>query len=328
MADCIINGGVISRISGTGVSKATVLAWYQEFHFIGAGTTEGGGNFEISFDEALFGGKLPDTLAEVKYKLFYQGQLIAFRVKGSDWNPEARIGYVEIETELQPEAMGSTEVAVHEIGDSLAATAAQVQQELTRYPNTLGAFLLDELELNVPVRLRVDGLGQVMVNMVEGGTGAGQPGNLRLRLRPVLGASVPASLSAVQPLQKLNIFLPETITRLETYRLFSVADFLRVAHTAAGRAALNALNLGFSLEEILDRAWLLTLPMLPPVVAEELLQLGIDSPRNFVQENAVWLAKELSNRLNEPIRDEDVECWQKEVRQAIALPLPSRHLIQ
>src|ERR1700755_1674564 len=54
-------------------------------------------------------------------------------------------------TLLQP----SAEVAIHELGESLAATVASVQGEMARYNTALGTYVLDEIDISIPVMLRV-----------------------------------------------------------------------------------------------------------------------------------------------------------------------------
>jgi hypothetical protein len=214
------------------------------------------------------------------------------------------------------------EVALHELGESIAATVASVQRELARYPNALGAFVLDEMDLTIPVRMRVDLLGQVRATVADEDQAGVLVGNLHLRLKPVLGAAQPPPVTSGQSLQSLNVLRPEVIARLEQERIFTVDDLLRVSNTATGRTALNKMQLGTDLSSVLDRASVLTLPSVPAPVAENLVDIGISKPSDFVQGDPVQIAHTLSERLKQPITPEAVQAWQKEVGDLISVPLP------
>jgi len=41
----------------------------------------------------------------------------------------------------------STEVGLHDLGENLATTVDRVQHELSRYPSSMGAYVLDEIDL-------------------------------------------------------------------------------------------------------------------------------------------------------------------------------------
>lgn len=199
-----------------------------------------------------------------------------------------------------------------------------MQEELARYPTDLGAYLLDEVDLNVPVHLRVNEMGQMMATVVQTETPASAIGQLHLRLRPVLGASQPARVSSGQPLAALNALSPEAISRLEAQRVFSVDDLLRVARNPSGRAALTNLDLQTDLEGVMNRADVLTLPMLPNPVSETLVRIGVEAPADFVNGDPAALAESLTEELEQAVAVEDIEGWQREVGEALMLPLPSQ----
>lgn len=218
----------------------------------------------------------------------------------------------------------STEVVLHELGESIAVSVASIQRELARYPNTLGAYLLDEMELNIPVRMWLDNLGQVMVNVVANEPPGPVIGQLHLKIRPVLGVTEPPPVTSGQSLSALGVFTPEDISRLEAQRIFSVDDLLRVTRHASGHAGLAKSNLQADLNIVLERAALLSLPMLPSLVAESLLRIGIQSPSDFVKQDPQQIADLLSQQLDQVIQPEHVKAWQDEVRKFIALPLPNK----
>ncbi len=84
--------------------------------------------------------------------------------------PRALIGALPALT-LPPQtpltSSASTEVALHELGESLVTSAVTVQRELRRYGEANGAFMLEDLEMELPVKLRVDSLGQMMAEVVS-----------------------------------------------------------------------------------------------------------------------------------------------------------------
>ena len=82
------------------------------------------------------------------------------------------------------------------------------------------------------------------------------------------------------------------------------------------------------MDAVLDRAAVLSLPALPGPVAESLLQIGVESPNDFVQQDAAKLAESLSERLKQPISVEDVKSWQQDVSEATSLPLPSKQPVE
>src|SRR4051812_44105590 len=77
----------------------------------------------------------------------------------------------------------SAEVAIHELGESLAATVASVQGEMARYNTALGTYVLDEIDISIPVMLRVTKLGQIMARVTDSQTPDSAVGQIRLRLK-------------------------------------------------------------------------------------------------------------------------------------------------
>src|SRR5205085_9892360 len=87
--------------------------------------------------------------------------------------------------EPAPTAVGpSAEVAIHELGESLAATIASVQGELARYNTALGTYVLDEIDVSIPVMLRVTKLGQVLARVTDTQTPDSAVGPIRLPPTP------------------------------------------------------------------------------------------------------------------------------------------------
>ncbi len=206
----------------------------------------------------------------------------------------------------------SSEVVLHELGESIAAAVGKIQQELARYTSALGSYVMDELEVSIPVRMRVDDLGQTMVAVDQDGHNGS---SLRLRLKPVPPVIQAQPASTTQPLESLGL-TPEQVAKLKERRVFSVDDLQRVARNVAGQEALQKVTPG-QLAPALDKAQVLSLPMLPPAVATTLVRWGIATPADFVKQEPVALAKKLSDELKVAITADDVKKWQSQVDQSI-----------
>lgn len=216
----------------------------------------------------------------------------------------------------------SAEVAIHELGESLAATVASVQGEMARYNTALGTYVLDEIDISIPVMLRVTKLGQVMARVTDSQTPDSAVGQIRLRLKPSTGAAPVATPNgAAQPLETIDIITREALARLAEERVFSVGDLLRVAATAAGREALAREVFGFELRGVLDRAALLALP-LPAGVSTLLLKLGVNAPEQFLKSDPAQLAANMRGYAAIPVGPADISQWQESAAAYMdALPL-------
>src|SRR4051812_3642060 len=209
-------------------------------------------------------------------------------------------------------------LTITELGEALAATAASIQQELAHYPTANGAFVLDDLDIEIPAGFGVDRLGQLRVN-VGGNAGAEPAGRLRLRVKPLLEPPEPRSVTAPQPLEALAALGAETIAKLEAERVYSVGDLLRISRNAAGRKALDELGVP-DLDGLRGRAEVVALPTVPSRVAESLVQVGVTDPKAFVAADPGVLAQRLSERLGERLEATDVSAWQTRTRPLVVVP--------
>lgn len=220
---------------------------------------------------------------------------------------------------------GSQEVTLHELGASVAVAIADIQRELARYPSPLGAYVLDELEIALPIRTRIDDLGQTMVTVISPERDAPPPAMVRFRLRPAPGVHAPPPPAAL-PLSSLGILSPDVIARLHARRIFSVADFERVTATPAGVDAVSRLRLGVPVTRVVDRVHLLALPNLPTAVAAMLVTAGIHSLAALARANPAKLAADLSRLLENgaqpAITADAVGQWQRGARDVIVIPIP------
>jgi hypothetical protein len=222
----------------------------------------------------------------------------------------------------------TTEITIQELGESLSLTLAGVQQELARYSAAVGRYLLDEIELDVPVRLRIDELGQVMTTIANAQDPANEVTRIHLRLRPANPdepIGLPAPGAADQPLSILNIS-EQAVYQLQTYRIFSIRNFIRVASTPSGYQALLQVNLGWELADLLDRAFFASSPELPSTVVKALFQFEIRSRQQFVEirrDTIDVLARNLSEGLQQRIEPEHIIAWQDAVRASMKIPLPN-----
>ena len=332
-----ILGRVVARESRQPIAELRVEAWDRDVKYdslLGVASTAIDGTFAIDFDETYYGDYGGDALPDLYFRVF-QGNRLLNSTK-NDVRGNVPPGQVPAELEIDSTLLSpveetqpgpSTEVALHELGACLALTVADVQQELARYPMTLGAYAVDEVELSIPVQVRVDKLGQVLTRVLPRDQPAAPEtlGQLRLRLRasPPDGNQV-APVVPSQPLETLGLLSRDAIGKLQANRVFSVSDLQRVAHNAVGRAALGELALGAHVDTLLARAGVLSLPAVPQRVAERLLHVGVTSPAAFIQSDPEKLANALSKQLKQPITQDDVVVWQRDARNVVEVPRPTR----
>ncbi|HVF48512.1 MAG TPA: hypothetical protein VNA19_00415 [Pyrinomonadaceae bacterium] len=342
-----IKGRVIERASREAAAGLRVEAWDKDKKYddlLGSAVTDAGGCFQISFDKSHFaddrGNKLPDLF----FRIYHEENLIKDTEDSVRWNVAAGDIPIDFEVELGHEqrAMGilpatgtpttpaslepSTEVAIHELGESIAATIATVQQELARYPNPLGAYVLDEVDLSIPILMRVDSFGQVLARVTEKQTTDSIVGQMRLKMKPVLGARVPPPVVSGQTLESLGVLSPEAILMLQAQRIFSVDDLLRVTRTTSGRVALSKVDLGAPVDTVMNRIDVMRLPMLTPEIGASLLRIGVEKPTDILEMDAERLAENLQNEIKVPIPTEEVARWQQELQEFVrpTLPAPTR----
>jgi hypothetical protein len=222
--------------------------------------------------------------------------------------------------------MSDVEFALHELGESVAAAILTAQRELEKYPGGFGTFALDNIDIKIPVTMRLDRLGQMRVRLVGEENGSASTGSIQLCLRP-LDRPIPIpSPGADKALEVLDLLPPESIAQLHLERIFSVHDLLRVARNPSGQVALEQMQLGVNVKELVDRALVVSLPVLPPKVSEELLHskdLQIETPTDILKLDPQHVAQLLSEKLSQPIKVEDVVFWQERVKELIYIPLPS-----
>jgi hypothetical protein len=213
------------------------------------------------------------------------------------------------------------------VGGASAAAIYDVQRELARYPNPLGAYVLDELEIALPVAARVDDLGQTMVTVVNPEPGAPPPAMVRFKLRPQLGAPSPPVPAADAPLSALGVLSAESIAKLQARRIFSVAELRQLTATPAGAAAVEQLKLGVTVPRLVDRARMFELPGVPREVSIALVQSHITSPAEFARTDpaqlAALLAKKLSGVVDVAITPEIAAAWQRSAHDVTRVPVPA-----
>jgi hypothetical protein len=264
---------------------------------------------------------LPLGPPAVFFRIYGQERLLVTTTPEISWTPEG-IGTTVVE--MAAPATTSKEVGLHEFGESVASTVDRVQTELSRYPKTMGAYVLDEIDLNVPVEMRVDEVGQVRTKVIDATTPEKSVGQMRMKVRPIIGSTQPPAEVRDQPLAVLEDLTPAAITRLEAQRIYSVEDLARAASSAAGRAAIGALALGVDLDALLAKAALLAFRPLPRAIREALIRLGVASLAAFAKDpHHAVLAAKLSDLLEQTFTEADVAAWQDTVKKAHAVPRPS-----
>ncbi len=245
--------------------------------------------------------------------------------------PRALIGALPALT-LPPQtpltSAASTEVALHELGESLVTSAVTVQRELRRYGEANGAFMLEDLEMELPVKLRVDSLGQMMAEVVSEPAANSVLTRIRLRIRPDSHPVDAIPIIADAPLARLNTLSSQQIAFLEQHRIFSVEDLLRAVRSVAVRNALEAVIPAAALDDSLSRAGVLLIPVVPPRVAMALLDMGLKSADEFLHRDTLELATLLTKSLGETVSSDFVMRWQGDLKQLHVLKAPGMELVR
>ena len=220
------------------------------------------------------------------------------------------------EPEAEPEPVALT---ITELGEALAVTAASIQQELAHYPTANGAFVLDDLDIEIPAAFGVDRLGQLRVDVGAPANGASAPaGRLRLRVKPLLEPPEPRSVTAPQALDALAVLSTDVIAKLHAQRVYTVGDLLRISRNPAGRKALDELGVPL-VEGLRARAEVVALPTVPSRIAESLVRVGVFDPKAFVDADATQLAERLSEHVGERLDVAQVIAWQARTRPLVTI---------
>ncbi|GAA4587819.1 hypothetical protein GCM10023194_37840 [Planotetraspora phitsanulokensis] len=312
-----VAGRLVDQVTRSGVAGLRVEAWDKVPRpggLLGAATyTAQDGTFDLALPA--------DVPPALFFRLYAADALVATLDDEVGWDA-AGTGTVLLEIAGVPRPDG--EVVLHELGETIATAVNRMQSELARYPSTVGAYVVDELDLSVPVAVQLDRLGQVRAKVVDRAPVDEQLGQIRMRVRPVLGARLPYADQLDQPLSVLTELSADAVARLNALRVYSVEDLARLASAPAGSAALAGLNLGVDLAALLDKVALLSLTVLPRPVREALILLGVSSPRAFADHpDPAALAAALSVRLGQDIGVDAVTTWARLVRDGLAIPLPS-----
>ena len=202
------------------------------------------------------------------------------------------------------------EMPLHAMGESVAASALAAQRGIARQQCDGPVYILDELELALPVRVRIDPFGQVIVSVADPTPYipfAG--GQLRLHVRLGTPGEAPEATSA-QPLAEIGLS-PEDVAAFERQHVFTVDDLLRIGRDAAGVRAMEQLGAHMPVWSLLGRAMLLSLGA-PRI----LFDLDICTPERLLAADAVELAARLSEKSGTPWLVERVREWQDRVRRS------------
>lgn len=296
----------------------------------GRGETAPDGKFACPLAVPANSETLPDQDL-ITFAVYQGDQLLSPVASSVSWRPSAImaaaivLGDAAIEVAVAPQQPIHAEVGLHELTGGISAVIASMQQQLAVYSSDLGTFVVDTLELTLPVHMRVDQLGQVMATVV-GGNDSSTATSLHLQIRPVAASSTAPPLTR-EPLTTLRMLSDVAIAQLQSLRVFSIDDLLRVSQTVAGQSALAGLKLGVDLNALLNAAALLALPLLPRAVLIALPRLNIRSAADFVhadpQRLASGLQEILSAQFQRPVAVDDVKQWQDWVWQAVRIPLPT-----
>jgi len=277
------------------------------------------GTFEIALPAPA--GASSGAVPQLVFRLYAADVLVGTTPGAVTWGPDGT-GTAVVELTGTIEDRG--EVVLHELGETIADAVNRMQGQLSRYPSTVGTYVVDEMNVSVPVSVRLDGLGQIRTRVVEQVPDGTQVGQVTLRVRPALGVTGPAQPGLPQSLSVLTELTLTMVAALNGLRVYSVEDLVRLAQQPAGRQALVPLLPGVDLDALLAKAALLATPVLPAAVRQALVGLGFASLAAVADAtDPEALANALSARIGQPITAGDVREWQRRVQAELAIPLPS-----
>lgn len=334
-----VTGHVRRASDGAPVQSVVVEAWDKDVRYhslLGQQEVRSAGQFRFTFDEGHFGDYGGDHRPDVFFKVLRNGFLLLTTEDTPRSNvPPGEIAFIldvpdaHLEANpadpfpITPPPPVTSEVVLHELGVTLAATLATVQRELQRYPGAAGTQVVDEFDVTLPVAVRTDDLGQVLATVTSTPTPELSLGSIRLRTRPQVQA-VQQPVLVPQPLDLLPQLEPAEVEELRRRRVFTVDDLQRVSSTRPGLEALGKIVSPERLGRAIEQSELLSFGPLPPQVAEELVRAEVTSPTAFVEQDPDTLARTLSDRLGEEVTAIDVTAWQGGLRDLMRIDLPSR----
>jgi hypothetical protein len=216
-----------------------------------------------------------------------------------------------------------------ELGGRLASDLGAMQSELNRYPLSGGVFVVDQMELALPLVTVVDDLGQVRTRVA----GPDEQSNaVRFLIRPVFDVPPQAALAADLSLEALALLTPDQITMLRLRRIDDLAGLVQVLRGPTATRTLAAS--GFPIDGIVAELHLIFDSGLPTDIGVALLQLGITSIREFVLRDTENLSRGLSRVLPLPVSADQVSQWQRQARvragweaQPVPTPTPGQDTV-
>lgn len=218
-----------------------------------------------------------------------------------------------------PSTKQTSEIGLHEVGEALAISAISIKRELSRYQDEMGLFEINDFELEIPVKLRIDDIGQVMATVVSEVNSSDAIARLKIKINPTSELPENLPIIADQPLESLGVFNPEQIKQFKQHRIFSVEDLLRASRNTSTLNSLTTIAPNDKLDTALNLAGVITMPNLPSGITSALVNLDVASPKDFVAKNPKTLATQLSQVTGESITEDDVKNWQSHIKDTISL---------
>jgi hypothetical protein len=229
-----------------------------------------------------------------------------------------QLGRVGLIADQLPADLREPVLTMGELTANVAAVVGAMQAELHRYPTAGGAFVVDALEVVLPVRASVDALGQLRAEVIDTDDPAAP--RMRLAVRPTPSAA-PSEPPPTVPIEELDdVLTGEQIATLHQLRIFDLLDLDRVLAQPATRVALQPLDL--PLDAVRQRAEVVAGLGLPGPLGVALLRSGVTSRDTFLARPIEELAQALGDELGEQVPFDVLDAWREQSIAQRRVPAP------
>jgi hypothetical protein len=320
--------GRVSSAKGEPQAGVQVVLWartpdHRLEQLDAASTTDAAGDFSVDIDLSAEVVSESLVIAEARragHRLPGPPGLAVFETGDRD----LPVGRVELIVDDQPVRPVEPVLTLSELGGEVASVVGAMQAELNRYPIVGGAFVVDEIEVTLPVRTSVDLLGQLRTEIADG-TDTSESSTVRLMVRPLKDAPSPAPPAATVPLEDLDVLTAQQIDHLHELRVFDLLSLDRLLTQPASRAALQ--SVGLPEQQLRGRAEVIHGLGLPGRLAVALLKAGVTSREAFLSRPPDELASAVGDAIGEPVTADVLSAWRERSRELRRLGAPPKRSI-